>query len=335
MERITAMNNRIQLLMVLKYIMEKSTESEPVSNADILSYLASENMNPCKMTLIEDLKVIKKSGYDLITIKKGKTNYYYIPSEHFDTTEARLITDSLVSAKFVTPSATERLLSKVLRLTDKEMEQHFINDIVIDFRLKHRNCNTTYSIDAIQGALSKGKRLNFRYFDLDENKNRVYRHNNKIYEVFPITMINGMDNYYLIAYDPHSGCRREKTFRIDRMEDTVISKKNIGDIPFDRDECIQRYRSSVFSMYSGHRVMAEFEFDFKAMNIIYDKYGEDTKITKIGEDRYYAKLPVEDSPTFWGWIFMLEDRIRILSPTYLVNEYAEKLKHINTIVNYS
>ena len=242
------MNNRIQLLMVLKYIMDKSTESEPVSNADILSYLVSKNMKPCKMTLIEDLKVIKKAGYDLITIKKGKTNYYYIPSEHFDTTEARLMTDALISAKFVTPSATERLLSKVLRLTDKEMEQHFINDIVIDFRLKHRNCNTTYSIDAIQGALSKGKRLNFRYFDLDENKNRVYRHNNKIYEVFPITMINGMDNYYLIAYDPYSGCRREKTFRIDRMEDTVISKKNIGDIPFDRDECIQRYRSSVASL---------------------------------------------------------------------------------------
>ena len=42
MERVTAMNNRIQLLMVLKYIIEKSTESEPVSNADILSYLASQ-----------------------------------------------------------------------------------------------------------------------------------------------------------------------------------------------------------------------------------------------------------------------------------------------------
>ena len=129
-------------------------------------------------------------------------------------------------------------------------------------------------------------------------------------------MINGMDNYYLIAYDPHSGCGREKIFRIDRMAETVVNKKNIGEIPFDSDECIQRYCSSVFSMYSGQRIMAE--FDFKAMNIIYDKYGEDTKITKLGEDKYYAKLPVEDSPTFWGWIFMLEDRIRILSPSHLV-----------------
>lgn len=36
MERITAMNNRIQLLMVLKYIMEKSAESNPITNADII-----------------------------------------------------------------------------------------------------------------------------------------------------------------------------------------------------------------------------------------------------------------------------------------------------------
>lgn len=87
-------------------------------------------------------------------------------------------------------------------------------------------------------------------------------------------------------------------------------------------------------MYSGQRIMAEFEFDFKAMNIIYDKYGEDTKITKLGEDRYYAKLPVEDSPTFWGWIFMLEDRIRIISPKYLVSEYAEKLEQIKHFVEF-
>ena len=60
--------------------------------------------------------------------------------------------------------------------------------------------------------------------------------------------------------------------------------------------------------------------------------GEDTKITKLGENKYYAKLPVEDSPTFWGWIFMLEDRIRILSPSHLVKEYSEKLDRMRKIV---
>ncbi len=240
--------------------------------------------------------------------------------------------DSVISAKFVTPKKAEILLEKLVGLSDRDMLLQYMKDIVVENRQKHRNCYSYYSIDVIQEALAKDRRIYFKYFDLDENKNKIFRHNGKIYEVCPITMINGMDNYYLIGYEPCSNSSREKSFRIDRMDDTTLSKRKIGNIPFDKNECIKRYRSSVFSMYSGQRIMAEFEFDFKAMNIIYDKYGEDTKITKLGENKYYAKLPVEDSPTFWGWIFMLEDRIRILSPSHLVKEYSEKLDRMRRIV---
>jgi len=315
------MKSRLQLLKTLKYIMEEGSENSPVGYSEIMDFLFLKGMCPSKNTLTGDIKIIKEAGFNLITEKVGKFQKYYIPSEHFDTTDARLLIDSIISAKFITPNKAATLINKVLRLTDSEMLLQYMKDIVVENRQKHNNCYTYYSINVIQEALSRGKRLKFRYFDLDENKNRVYRHNNKVYEVCPITMINGMDNYYLIAYDPHSSCGEERAYRIDRMDKTVLSKRKIGNIPVDRSECIQRYRSSVFSMYSGQRIMAEFEFDFKAMNIIYDKFGENTKITKLGDNRYYAKLPVEDSPTFWGWILMLNDRIRILSPEPLIQKY--------------
>lgn len=322
------MKSRLQLLATLKYILEEGSENSPVGYSEIMNFLFSKGMCPSKNTLTGDIKIIKEAGFNLITDKVGKLQKYYIPSEHFDTTEARLLIDSIISAKFITPNKAETLINKVLRLTDSEMLLQYMKDIVVDNRQKHKNCYTYYSINVIQEALSRGKRLKFKYFDLDENKNRVYRHNNKVYEVCPITMINGMDNYYLIAYDPHSSCGREKTYRIDRMDKTVLSKRKIGNIPVDRSDCIQRYRSSVFSMYSGQRIMAEFEFDFTAMNIIYDKYGEDTEITKLGENRYYARLPVENSPTFWGWLLMLNGRIRILSPDSLIKEYFNVLERI-------
>lgn len=245
------MKSRLQLLKTLKYILDEGSENSPVGYSEIIDFLFSKGMCPTKNTLTGDIKIIKEAGFNLITEKVGKFQKYYIPSEHFDTTEARLLIDSVISAKFVTPNKVATIINKVLRLTDSEMLLQYMKDIVVDNRQKHKNCYTYYSINVIQDALARGKRLNFRYFDLDENKNRVYRHNSKVYEVCPITMINGMDNYYLIAYDPHSGCGREKTFRIDRMVETVISKKNIGKIPVDRNECIKRYRSSVFSMYSG------------------------------------------------------------------------------------
>lgn len=293
------MNNRIRLLETLKYIIEEATEKNPVGYSDIRDFLYSKGISPSKNTIPEDIKVIRKAGIDVITVQMGKCKKYFIPSEYFDTTEARLLIDSVIAAKFITPNKTAVLLEKLIRLTDRDTLIQYMNDVVVENRQKHRNCCSYYSIDIIQQALSKGYRLNFRYFELDENKERVYKHNNKVYEVCPITLINGMNNYYLIAYEPCSDGGGEKTFRIDRMSDAEISKRKIGNIPVDRDECIQRYRSSVFSMYSGHRIMAEFELDFTAMNIIYDKYGESIEVTPIGEKRYYAKMPIEDSPTFW------------------------------------
>lgn len=327
------MSKREQPLMILKYIQEKSSENSPLSKSDIMNFLESENLPICKNTVNEILKAIGEVGYDLITVKNGKYKYYYIPNEVFDKTEARVITDAVISATFITQEKTRVLLSKILNLTDKEMRVHYMNDIIRYNRHKHSNKSTYYTTDAIQEAIEKNKRLSFRHFLLDENGGRVYSHNNKIYDVTPITLMNDRNNYYLISYDPKTGDGKERTFRIDRIEDAVVVDKEQYKVPFDREECIERYQSSVFSMYGGKKIIAEFEFDFKTMNIIYDQYGENIEIMKIGENRYYAKLPIEDSPTFWGWLFMLGKRIRIISPSFLMDEYKNKLDEIRMFLN--
>lgn len=182
------MKSRLQLLKTLKYIMEEGSENSPVGYSEIMDFLFLKGMCPSKNTLTGDIKIIKEAGFNLITEKVGKFQKYYIPSEHFDTTEARLLIDSIISAKFITPNKAATLINKVLRLTDSEMLLQYMKDIVVENRQKHNNCYTYYSINVIQEALSRGKRLKFRYFDLDENKNRVYRHNNKVYEVCPIIL---------------------------------------------------------------------------------------------------------------------------------------------------
>lgn len=54
--------------MVLKYIMEKASESNPITNADIIEFLKCNELNPCKKTLITMIKSIKDAGFDLITV---------------------------------------------------------------------------------------------------------------------------------------------------------------------------------------------------------------------------------------------------------------------------
>ena len=85
------MKSRLQLLAILKYIMEESSENSPVGYSEIIDFLFSKGMCPTKNTLTGDIKIIKEAGFNLITEKVGKFQKYYIPSEHFDTTEARLL----------------------------------------------------------------------------------------------------------------------------------------------------------------------------------------------------------------------------------------------------
>ena len=136
------MKSRLQLLAILKYIMEESSENSPVGYSEIMNFLFSKGMCPNKNTLTADIKIIKEAGFDLITGKVGKYHKYYLPSEHFDTTEARLLIDSIISAKFITPNKAATLINKVLRLTDSEMLLQYMKDIVIDNRQKHNKAAT-------------------------------------------------------------------------------------------------------------------------------------------------------------------------------------------------
>lgn len=138
--------------MVLKYIMEKSSESNPITNADIIEFLKCNKLNPCKKTMISIIKSIKDAGFDLITVKDKRTNMYYIPSEHFDTTEARLLIDSVISAKFVTPNKTAILLEKLVRLTDRDTST-MVTGTAVHISTKVRSWTLLLSLPTIAKAL--------------------------------------------------------------------------------------------------------------------------------------------------------------------------------------
>ncbi|MBQ8435857.1 MAG: hypothetical protein IJX24_07620, partial [Oscillospiraceae bacterium] len=82
------------------------------SQSDIIDYLKSKGLNPGKNIVSIIMKAITDAGFDLITVKNGRYNSYYIPSDFFDMTEARLLADAVVSATFITQNKTEMLLTK-------------------------------------------------------------------------------------------------------------------------------------------------------------------------------------------------------------------------------
>ena len=59
---------------------------------------------------------------------------------------------------------------------------------------------------------------------------------------------------------------------------------------------------------------------------IYDKFGEDTQMVRVDENSCAAKVTVQISPTFWGWVFQFRGELQITAPQELIDTYRSLLE---------
>ena len=78
----------------------------------------------------------------------------------------------------------------------------------------------------------------------------------------------------------------------------------------------------MFKMYGGQQTDVVLEFDYKLIGVVYDKFGEDTKMIRSGE-KCIATVKVQISPVFWGWLFQFAGQMKVLSPDTVIAVYKK------------
>ena len=147
--------------------------------------------------------------------------------------------------------------------------------------------------------------------------------------VEPIALIFNEDNYYLMVYSSrHNGTAN---YRVDRMDHVEIIDEDITGSALAMRESVDCCTEQMFKMYGGQLVDVVLEFDAKLIGVVYDKFGEDTKMIRSGENKCIATVKVQISPVFWGWLFQFADQMRILSPEGVITAYYERLNNAGRI----
>jgi predicted DNA-binding transcriptional regulator YafY len=166
----------------------------------------------------------------------------------------------------------------------------------------------------------------FRYFDLDEHGQKAYRRDGHRYVVEPIALVFNEDNYYMLCYS--SRHQKTSTYRVDRMEAVTVLEDAITDTAIALKAEIGPYTEQVFKMYAGEAVDIVLEFEDSLIGVVFDKFGEDTKMMRCGEHKCVATVKVQISPVFWGWLFQFAGEMKLLSPEKLTEEYKERAKAV-------
>lgn len=322
----TVKSKKLRITKILEYLREHSDVEHPVDRKQIEAALAASGITTDRRTFAADIKLLNESGYEVFSERRGKSLYYWVSDEKIEKAELAIILDALRAASFIPAEKTEKLVDKLIALNGNANAAELKNSAVCWDVRKHTNQEVYYVVDHISTAIKNGHAISFLYFDLDENGRHVYRKNRERYVQEPLSLIYHEDNYYLVCYTAkHDGLN---SYRVDRMEDVIeedaaVSQRALSFLPE-----VQHFTEQVFKMFGGKETTVKLRFDFKTMQTVYDKFGEGITIKKVGEDLYETEHLVQISPVFFGWLFQFGDKIEIIEPGELKNEYQSYIDDV-------
>ena len=172
---------------------------------------------------------------------------------------------------------------------------------------------------SVTDAINEGRKICFQYFEFNGAKEKILRREGTKYSVSPYALVWDDNHYYMIGF---SDTRQMMVnFRVDRMCSTELTNERAVPLPagFDMAEYVQHQ----FRMFAGDEIDVVLECRDDMMKYIIDQFGEEVETWPAAEGAFYAKVSVADSPTFYGWVFPFEGKVRIKSPLEIREKYRK------------
>ena len=317
---------KIKLLKLVELLHQETDEDHPMRTGVICEKLRAMNITCDRRTLHKDMKMLNEHGYEVMNELVGHELAYYISDRSFSIPELKVLIDAVQAASFVTDKKTSELIDKIANLGGSHRAEILKENIVRFNTRKHSNESIYYIIGYLEDAIQKNHKIIFRYFDLNEVGEKVYRRDGHHYVVEPVGLVFNEDNYYLLIYS--SKHKNTANYRVDRMDSVEVIDEDItNEAKLLRDNVAAMMESS-FKMFGGQTVKAVLEFDDCLIGAVYDKFGEDITMQRIAEHTISAKVKVQISPTFFGWLFQFGKKMSIISPVSLREEYLQRLNEL-------
>ena len=290
-------SQKIKLLKLMELLRQETDEQHPMAATVVCQRLNDMEVACDPRTLTRHIQALNDYGYEVMTTMISHEKAYYVEDRSFSVPELKILIDAVQAASFVTEKKTAELIDKIAALGGSHKADILKSNMVCFNTRKHSNESIYYNVGFLEDAIQQQKKVIFYYYDLNENGEKVYRREHHHYVVEPIALVFNDDNYYLMVYSAkHDGTAN---YRVDRMDHVEIVDEAISEKALTLREGIDSYTEQAFKMYGGQQVDVVLEFDDKLIGVVYDKFGEDTKMIRSG-DKCIATVKVQISPVFWG-----------------------------------
>ena len=319
---------RIRILKIWEILFRETDEEHPILTETLIKKLGEIGINCVRSTLYQDVKTLRKYGYEIFC-KRGKQNEYYVADRNISIPEVLILMDAVQAASFITQQKTEELVEKIAELAGSARGTVLKQNIVEFTTPKSKNKNIFYAVSEISQAVLNKKKISFHYFDYDLSYQRVYRmskrnpEKKKVYKVNPLGTVFDNGYYYLFCYEDYYG--QISHYRVDRMDSVRMLEEPSSEEANEKRRELSARKRKLFSMFGGEEQRVK-----ELLGVIYDKFGESVKLKEAdGELVFCADVHV--SPTFLAWCCAFGTQLKITAPNDVVKKLRAYIREITTI----
>ena len=225
------------------------------------------------------------------------------------------------SAHFIDNAKSKTIINKLISLAGEGQRKQLTRNVFGTGKIKADNSKIYYIVDAINSAINKAKKIQFRYYEYNARKEKVLRNDGEVYVLSPYALYWNEDNYYVVGYSDKRKCIT--AFRVDRMDGTELINEDAVSMPGDFN--IADYGKKILRMYNGEEAVVTLECKNEVMKYIIDQFGSDLETEIKTNDTFIAKASVDLSPIFYGWVFQFGGKIKIIEPEKAVLDFHNML----------
>ncbi len=341
----TKQPKKLLIINILDILRKYSDEYHRLSQKDIVEILEKEyDMTADRKAVRRNILSLIDFGYEIeytesvrmvhdVKTGKSKENYIYTDFylvRDFTDSELRLLIDSLLFSKHIPHKQCKELVGKLSGLSNKYFEYHIKHIRTIPDNLPQAG-QLFYTIEILDEAISKGRKVVFAYNSYGTDKKLHPRLNNdggkREYLVNPYQIAATNGRYYLIGnYDKFNDVSH---YRLDRITDIKIvdevakpAKKVRG---LENGIDLPRHMAEHVYMFSGNSETVSFRLKKYILNDVIDWFGTDVSFFDETTEEVTAKVRVNIN-AMRRWALQYALHARILSPQSLAEQVKEDIR---------
>lgn len=321
-------NKKASIILILKILQEYSDEDHFLTQQDIIDKVDEiYGIELERKSVAFSISLLQELDYD---INKSPRGGYALLSRDFDNSEIRYIVDSLFSSKSISGKQASEL-SKKLNSSLSRYQRKEYNFIYKNSEInRSNNKELFYTLELIEEAKRRGKRISFQYLSFDENGKPFPKMDGFRYIVSPYYSVNSNGRYFLIS-NYREKYRAITWFRIDYMISPKIEEdwplKPIESLKDVKSFDIAKYLNDNIYLLDGEVINATIQIDNpNSIQYLIDYFGKNAKIYKK-EDKLLADIKSNESALFY-WYMQYSETFTIISPQSLIDRVKNEAERI-------